>query len=156
MLGTNGRELVMTTDPLDVESVMSAADGPAWNGMRPGTTMGHVHPSVGSLDAAERFHHHALGFDKTVWNYPGALFLAAGGYHHHLGTNTWSAAPSPAPEQAQLLEWALVVPSPDDAAHVARRLRSAGYPSEETVDGVTAADPWGTRVHIRASAQDRR
>jgi catechol 2,3-dioxygenase len=53
---------------------------------------------------------------KTVWNYPGALFLAAGGYHHHLGTNTWSSGPAPSPNQAQLLEWQLVVPSLEDVA----------------------------------------
>jgi catechol-2,3-dioxygenase len=55
--------------------------------------MGHVHLHVGSLDGAEAFYHRALGLDKTVWSYPGALFLSAGGYHHHLGTNVWSPGP---------------------------------------------------------------
>jgi len=149
----NGPELVMTTDPLDVESVIAAGDGTAWDGMPPGTTMGHVHLSVGSLEAAERFYHRGLGFDKTVWSYPGALFLAAGGYHHHLGTNTWSPGPPPFAEQAQLLEWELIVPSSDHVARAARSLASAGYASEQAADGVRAADPWGTRVHVRTSAR---
>jgi len=144
----NGRELVMTTDPLDVQDVIAAGGGTAWNGMPPGTTMGHVHLSVGSLETAERFYHRGLGFDKTVWSYPGALFLAAGGYHHHLGTNTWSPGPPPSSDQAQLLEWELIVPSPDDVARAVRSLAAAGYTSEQIGDGVTVADPWSTRVHI--------
>jgi catechol 2,3-dioxygenase len=146
----NGRELAMTTDPLDVASVMAEGGGTPWNGIPEGTRMGHVHLSVGALDEAERFYHRALGFDKTVWNYPGALFLAAGGYHHHLGTNTWSSGPSPSRDEAQLLEWELLLPSPDDVALAARSLHSAGYTPEPRADGVTAADPWGTRVHVRA------
>jgi catechol 2,3-dioxygenase len=111
--------------------------------------MGHVHLSVGDLERAEAFYHRALGFDKTVWSYPGALFMAAGGYHHHLGTNTWSAGPSPSPDEAQLLEWDLVVPSPADVIAAGRSLQSAGYPAESTGAAVTALDPWGTRLRIR-------
>jgi catechol 2,3-dioxygenase len=144
----NGRELAMTTEALDIPNVIAAGRGIAWDGMPPGTTMGHVHLSVGSLEVAETFYHRALGFDKTVWSYPGALFLAAGGYHHHLGTNIWSTGPSPSPDQAQLLEWELIVPSEDDVIAAARSLESAGYASERSGSGVTAGDPWGTRVHI--------
>jgi catechol 2,3-dioxygenase len=145
----NGRELAMTTDALDIPNLIAAGRGLAWDGTPPGTTMGHVHLSVGSLEVAEEFYHRALGFDKTVWSYPGALFLAAGGYHHHLGTNIWSPGPSPSPDQAQLLEWELVVPSEDDVVAAGRSLQSAGYASERTGDGVTVGDPWGIRVHIR-------
>jgi catechol 2,3-dioxygenase len=148
----NGRELVMTTDPLDVGSLIAAGGSTPWNGVPPGTTMGHIHLSVGSLETAERFYHRALGFDKTVWSYPGALFLAAGGYHHHLGTNTWSPGPPPSPEHAQLLEWELIVPSSDHVADAARSVGAAGYTTARAFDGVIAADPWGTRVHIRTSA----
>ena len=85
---SHDRELAMATDPLDITSVIAAGGGEKWDGAPPGTTMGHVHLHVGSLEGAEAFYHGALGFNKTVWSYPGALFLAAGGYHHHLGTNT--------------------------------------------------------------------
>jgi catechol 2,3-dioxygenase len=145
----NGREIVMTTDPLDIVSVIAAAGGIAWDGAPPGTTMGHVHLSVGSLGQAEAFYHRSLGLDKTVWNYPGALFMAAGGYHHHLGTNTWSSGSSPSPDQAQLLEWELLVPSPDDVTAAAQSLRSGDYTVERTARGCIAADPWGTRVHVQ-------
>jgi catechol 2,3-dioxygenase len=144
------RELAMTTDPLDIESVIAAGAGASWNGAPAGTTMGHVHLHVGALDRAEAFYHRALGFDKTVWSYPGALFLSAGGYHHHLGTNTWSPGPSPSPDQAQLLEWEVIVPADDDVAAIGRSLKAAGYVADEAAHGVTTVDPWGTRVRLRA------
>jgi catechol 2,3-dioxygenase len=147
-----GSELVMTTDPLDMDGVVAAAGGAPWRRAPAGTTMGHVHLHVGSLADAEAFYHRALGFDKTVWSYPGALFLSAGGYHHHLGTNVWSPGPAPDASQARLLEWELVVPSPDDLTDVARSLRDAGCGVDESARGVRAADPWGTVVHVRSAA----
>ncbi len=139
----------MTTDRLDIGSVVGAADGVAWDGAPAGTTLGHVHLHVGSLEDAEAFYHRALGLDKTVWDYPGALFLSAGGYHHHLGTNTWAPGPSPSAEQARLLEWALIVPSADDQAAVARSLEAAGYASAHAEGALAVRDPWGTTVSIR-------
>lgn len=148
----HGRELAMTTDPLDIRSVVAAGGGHTWDGAPAETTIGHMHLHVGSLDAAEAFYHRALGFDKTVWSYPGALFLSAGGYHHHLGTNTWSPGPSPTEDQARLLEWELIVPAHDDASAAGRSLRAAGYDAEDATDGVITADPWGSRLHMRAGA----
>jgi catechol 2,3-dioxygenase len=144
-----GAELAMTTDPLNIQSVIASGRGERWGGAPGGTTMGHVHLHVGSLEQAEAFYHRALGLDKTVWSYPGALFMSAGGYHHHLATNTWSPGPSPSPDQAQLLEWELIVPSDSDVAAVTRSLRDAAYSTEGAGNEVTAMDPWGTRVRIR-------
>ena len=147
----NGRELAMATDPLDISSVIATGAGQKWDGAPPGTTMGHVHLHVGTLEGAEAFYHRVLGFDKTVWSYPGALFLSAGGYHHHLGTNIWSPGPAPAADEARLLEWNLHVPSPDDVDAVKRSLQADGHPAEDSAGGVTTADPWGTRLRIRAA-----
>ena len=144
------RELAMTTDPLDIRSVIASAGGETWDGAPPGTIIGHVHLHVGSLEEAETFYHRALGFDKTVWSYPGALFLSAGGYHHHLGTNVWSAGPAPSASEARLLEWELLVPSEADLAVARDSLRTNGYRPEETSNGVTAPDPWGTSLRMRA------
>jgi catechol 2,3-dioxygenase len=145
-----GRELAMTTEPLNVASVIAAAGGEAWSGMPPATTIGHVHLHVGSLELAEAFYHRALGFDKTVWSYPGALFMSAGGYHHHLATNVWAPGPAPDPDRAQLLDWALVVPSAGDADDIGQRLRADGYSATDGPGGVTAVDPWQTRIRILA------
>ena len=136
-----GRELVMTTDDLNIGDLVEAAGDEAWTGMPPGTTIGHVHLHVGSLAEAEAFYHARLGFDKTVWSYPGALFLAAGGYHHHLGTNVWSPGPAAEDSEARLLEWELVLPSRDDVVAALGHLRS---------DNDDVADPWGTVVRLRS------
>lgn len=142
-------ELVMTTESLDIASVIDAGGGEPWNGAPLGTTIGHVHLHVGSLEAADAFYHRALGFDKTVWSYPGALFFSAGGYHHHLGTNIWAAGPGPSVDEAQLLEWELIVPARGGVTAVAQNLRAAGYYAEDAADGLVTADPWGTRLRIR-------
>ena len=147
------RELAMTTDPLDINDVIAAGRGTSWNGMPKDTAIGHVHLHVGDLRGAEAFYHRALGFDKTVWSYPGALFLSAGGYHHHLGTNVWSPGPAPSDEQARLLEWELALPSSEDVGRAARNVRDGGYAVDDTGEGIRLADPWGTtvRLHCRRS-----
>jgi catechol 2,3-dioxygenase len=142
------RELAMTTDRLDITGLIAAGHGQTWEGLPKNTTIGHVHLHVGDLDEAESFFHRALGLDKTVWSYPGALFLSAGGYHHHLGTNVWSSGPAPAADQARLLAWELIVPSHDDVMSAARSLRGAGYGFNDTEHGVRLADPWGTEVRL--------
>ena len=147
-----GRELAMATDALDLDDLVRAAGATVWEGAPAGTVLGHMHLHVGDLDAGEGFYHAALGLDKIVWGYPGALFLSAGGYHHHLGINTWSPGPSPTNDQAQLLEWELLVPTEADAAAVAANLASAGYATEAEGTVWTARDPWGTRLRIAAGA----
>jgi catechol 2,3-dioxygenase len=147
---TENGELVMRTDPLDVPALVAAADAP-WSGAPAGTTIGHVHLYVRDIAAAEAFYHRALGFDRVVWSYPGALFMSAGGYHHHLGTNIWAAgAPLAGEEDARLLEWELVVPEANDVDHVARSLEAAGYAIERRGPAVIVRDPWGTPLRIVA------
>jgi catechol 2,3-dioxygenase len=148
---TSGHELAMTTEPLDVQSVTAAAGGAPWRGMPAATVLGHVHLHVGNLDEAAAFYHAALGFDKVVWSYPGALFMSAGGYHHHLGTNTWSPGPRPDADQARLLAWDIHVPREIDAAAAAASLSAAGYGVRGSHDGGptwTAVDPWGTALRL--------
>lgn len=145
------RQLYMTTERLDVRAVVASAGGAAWDGMPAGTVMGHVHLHVGDLDRGAAFYHAGLGFDKVVWEYPGALFMSAGGYHHHLGTNTWSSGPPASAEDARLLTWEIVVPSRDDAAAAAASLNGAGYLASDTGEGWIAADPWGTTLLLRGA-----
>jgi catechol 2,3-dioxygenase len=93
-------QLAMATDPLDVEGVHDepGAEAP-WTGLAAGTVIGHVHLHVPHLDTAEAFYCGRIGFAPTVRGYPGALFVAAGGYHHHLGLNTWTGIGAPPPPQ---------------------------------------------------------
>lgn len=152
---TRGREVAMAVDPLDVAGLIAAADPVAWERAPARTTIGHIHLHVGDLNRAEAFYHSALGFDKTLWSFPGALFLAAGGYHHHLGTNTWSVGPAATEDQARLLEWELVVPDVDAAAAAAASLGRAGYnAADDSGMGWAVNDPWGTRLRIGPARSD--
>lgn len=147
-----GSEIRMTTEPLDVAAVVSAAGTEPWAEAPSGTRIGHVHLHVGDLDEAAKFYHEALGFDKTVWSYPGALFLSAGGYHHHVGTNVWARGAPPArADDARLLEWTVVLPSASDVEPARRSLEAAGYPVTAGRDAWTAADPWGTVVRVASA-----
>jgi catechol 2,3-dioxygenase len=141
------KELMMATDPLDFQSVVAAAQGEPWSGMPAGTVMGHLHLHVGDIELAERFYHAAFGFDKTVWRYPGALFLAAGGYHHHLGTNTWAqGAPAPTESDARLEHWTVLLPTAADVAAAQRAVEAGGFRAE----GAVWQDPWGTGMRVLA------
>jgi catechol 2,3-dioxygenase len=147
-----GRELMMATDPVDVASLVAAAGDQPWSGMPAGTVIGHVHLHVGDLERASAFYSEVLGFDRMVWSYPGALFLGAGGYHHHVGTNTWAGAGAkpPEPGDARLLEWTVELPDAASVDAAAGRLTHAGYPAERTShDDVLTTDPWGTRIRLR-------
>jgi catechol 2,3-dioxygenase len=142
-------ELYMTTEPLNLRSLIrEAADSP-WNGLPPGTAIGHMHLHVGNLEDADAFYHRALGFDKMVWSYPGALFMSAGGYHHHLGTNTWAAGAPPAREdEARLIEWELVLPTDEDVEAAARSCDLAGHSSTREDRARRLRDPWGTELRL--------
>ncbi|KAB2969823.1 MAG: VOC family protein [Thermoanaerobaculia bacterium] len=148
-----GRELMMATDPVDVAAVVAAGESAAWDAMPERATMGHVHLHVGDLALASRFYSAALGFDRVVWSYPGALFLSAGGYHHHLGTNVW-AGPGARPaagDEAQLLEWTLELPDAASVGSAAASLAAAGFAAEVVPGGaVRTRDPWGTPLVLVA------
>lgn len=140
----------MATLPVNVPALLDAAGGEPWRGMPAGTVMGHVHLHVGNLGEALEFYGDAIGFDRTA-EIPGAGFLSAGGYHHHLGVNTWARnAPSAGADEARLLEWTIVVPTPADAAAVAERVRGAGGPVEASGAAFVLRDPWGTAVRVTA------
>ena len=150
-----GRELMMATDPLDIAGLLEAAGAPRWAGMPAGTTMGHVHLHVGDLAQASDFYSEAIGFDRMVWHYPGALFLAAAGYHHHLGTNTWagSDAVAPGPEDARLLEWTVELPQAAQLKEVGASLARSGYTTEWGEEEgrspeLVTRDPWGTQLRF--------
>jgi catechol 2,3-dioxygenase len=143
-----GRELRMDTLPLDLAALARAGGAKPWRGAPAGTRVGHVHLHVGDLEQAGAFYHAGLGLDRVVWSYPGALFLSAGGYHHHLGVNTWAARAAPAGEaDARLLEWELLLPSEGEVRRALDSLERAGWPAE---DGVVR-DPWGTALRLKAA-----
>ena len=145
----NGK-LEMGLDPVDVESLLASAKGTRWEGAPAGTVIGHVHLHVGDLDDGENFYHRGLGLDVTA-TLPSALFLSAGGYHHHLGTNTWAGnGPHPKHGDARLLEWTIVLPEQKDVQAAAESLRGAGYAAASEGSDCLVVDPWNTRLRIRS------
>jgi catechol 2,3-dioxygenase len=101
-----GGEVRMGTVALDLDDLMSSEPGGEDPGMPDGTTIGHVHLQVADLADAEAFYAGELGLEVTARSYPGALFLSRGGYHHHVGVNTWASAGGPAPPPGSRgLEW---------------------------------------------------
>ncbi|MDX6645177.1 MAG: catechol 2,3-dioxygenase, partial [Miltoncostaeaceae bacterium] len=126
--------LQMATDPLDLEGVMSTlAVGAPVDGMPAGSRLGHVHLQVADLGEAEAFYGGVLGFDVTVRHYPGALFLSAGGYHHHIGLNVWAGrgAPAPPPGARGLSRFEVAVPDARELARIGERVAAAGLPSAD-------------------------
>jgi catechol 2,3-dioxygenase len=147
------RRLEMATLTLDAADLVRASKGVSWDGAPPGTRIGHVHLFVSDLEAAERFYHEGLGLDKVLLDFPGALFMSAGGYHHHLGTNTWAAgAPRAGVADARLLEWSVILPTPSDVSATAQALERAGAVVSHEDGDVVAEDPWGTMVRVTAKA----
>jgi catechol 2,3-dioxygenase len=145
-----GRELMMATDPVDIDGLVGVAGPLQWVGMPNGTTIGHVHLHVGDIARATAFYSEAVGFDRMVWSYPGAMFFGAGGYHHHLGTNVWAGpdAPSAADDEAKLVEWTIEVPTLADVDAVGVSLATHAAPVTRDEDDAVSRDPWGTTVRI--------
>ena len=146
--------LQMATLPLDIDSVLGElADPRAVPSLAPpGTGIGHVHLQVSDLAEAEGFYSGVLGFDVTVRGYPGALFMSAGGYHHHLGLNTWHSADSPpaAPGAVGLESFEIVLSSREQLDRLLSRVSAAGIETTEAAYGSVVRDPFGTAVLLRA------
>jgi len=141
--------LGMTTNPLDVRGLLAAdrAHTP-WEGIAPHTFMGHIHLHVADLTAAEDFYVARLGLDLMQRFGGRAAFVSAGGYHHHLGLNTWAGvgAPPPPPTAARLLEFQLIVPDFAVLAEIVEGLRISGIEVNAADKGWAVLDPSGNRV----------
>lgn len=117
-------------------------------GIDPGI-VGHVHLQVGDIDTARQFYIDTLGFEVTVGNHPGALFAAAGGYHHHVAMNTWnSRGAGPRAAGLGLADVAITLPAREDLDALTARLTRAGIDFADEGRSVTVTDPWGTPVTL--------
>jgi catechol 2,3-dioxygenase len=141
----------MATDPLDVEGIMGSVPDPEapFEGMPAGTDIGHVHLRAGDIPAAEKFYHDVLGFD-IVARMPSALFVSAGGYHHHLGLNTWQSrnAPRPPANSVGLGDYTIFVPGAAARDEIAARLEAASLSTQRDGEALLVDDPWGNRIRI--------
>ena len=150
----SGGELQMATLPLDLDDLLATiADATELPSEAPiDTTIGHVHLQVADLRASEAFYHGVLGFDVTVRTYPGALFVSAGGYHHHIGLNTWHSAggspPQPGAIGLRCVE--LLVPDQAGLEQLLGRARAVGRTLRPADGGWLVHDPSGISVVLRS------
>lgn len=150
----SGGEVEMASLPIATAGLQAAAAGAPWVGLPAGSRIGHVHLHVGDLARSTAFYREVLGLEVTNAAYPGAVFLAAGGYHHHLGTNIWAGTQAVAvsEQDARLLWWELVVSEETVRHAVASRVAARGAaPSVDAAGRLVVSDPWGTPVHVVAA-----
>ena len=158
-----GGDLPLVSDPLDFAGLVDAAGQRDWQGVPRGAGVGHMHFFVDDLDTGAAFYVRGLGFAPMI-SVPTALFVSAGGYHHHVGLNTWRAGARTATEDdAKLLDWELRLPDGAAVESVARRLEANGFDvdrappdgggtgGEARASAVAARDPWGIEVRVTAA-----
>ncbi len=147
----------MATDPLDVRSLLAEAgqDGQVDGGGPLEMDLGHVHLQVADLVQARFFYHDLLGFEVMQEDYPGALFVAAGGYHHHVGLNVWAGPGAPAPprDSVGLRTFSIRVSETDVIEDLRKRLSEQGSRVEDRpgpggVSGVEVDAPGAVKLHI--------
>ncbi len=147
---TNG-VIEMATDPVDIRGLVEEGerDAEPWEVIPAGTRVGHIHLQVGDIKEARRFYSTVLGFDVTAdLSEHGALFVSAGGYHHHIGLNTWhsrGAKPTPA-NAAGLQTYVIAIPSREGLQEVKERLVAHRVPFEEQEDSIRVNDPWSNQI----------
>jgi catechol 2,3-dioxygenase len=140
------------TDPLDIEGILGELEGDEapWEGLPLGTDMGHIHLQVADIRAAERFYLQTLGFERMI-AMPTASFVSAGGYHHHIGMNTWAGIGVPPPPEgaARLLNYEVALPHRAALDATLDRLRAADISLTEQPDGWAVRDPSHNQVLLR-------
>jgi catechol 2,3-dioxygenase len=143
-------QLTMLSEMLDVDGLLKGA--PPAAGLHPATRLGHMHLSVNDLSAGEAFYAGGLGLSVTQRTYPGALFLAAGDYHHHLGMNIWGA-PRPAPAGATgLVDYTWQLPA-RSLNVLGRHLMEQGMAFRQEDASLVLTDPFGVAIVVVGSEQ---
>jgi catechol 2,3-dioxygenase len=151
----DGEFVKMATLPLDVQGVLSALEpgAPAFELLPRGTTMGHVHLQVNDIPSTERFYTDLLGFELQARYGDQASFLAAGGYHHHVGANVWNSrgAGPPPPGSAALRHATVLLPDEDELERVSEQIPDA---QRDPSAGTTVTDPAGNKLVLAVAHKD--
>jgi catechol 2,3-dioxygenase len=140
-------------EPLDMHGLLALVEGAEPRAhASDGLSVGHLHLHVGDVEQALGFWRDLIGFE-VMTRFPSAAFISAGGYHHHLGLNTWrgeGVPPMPA-GTVGLRHWTVVVEDPADVAAVRGRLAGSGAPMEERAGGLLTRDPWQNAVMVTSA-----
>jgi len=139
--------------PLDFDALLASIAGEVPTPqVGPGLRTGHLHLHVGDIGRGLAFYRDLIGFE-VWWVMPSAAFVAAGGYHHHLGFNTWRGEGVPAAPEGTvgLREWTVELPRTADVAAVRARLEHAGVAVEPGARGFLVRDPWRMALRVVAA-----
>jgi catechol 2,3-dioxygenase len=147
-----GSLVKMDTIALDAEGVIASVpdQNAPYEWAPDGTVIGHMHLRASDLALGKAFYVDIVGFD-IITDYPGALFVSAGRYHHHLGMNIWQSkdAPPPPEDSVGLREFTIVVPDAEALSALSTRVTNAGYPLLESQGtSFVTRDPWGNHVRF--------
>ncbi len=140
----------MATNRLDLQALFNDAGKEAWEGRLPvSSSLGHVHLQVNDLAAGLHFYESVLGLEHMT-SYPGAEFLAAGGYHHHVGINTWNSAGSEkrSEELLGLKSFSLLLPDEGEIKQIIDRATGNGFDISTSDDVPVLSDPSGNNITL--------
>ncbi|MCF6138678.1 VOC family protein [Pseudalkalibacillus berkeleyi] len=142
-------ELPLASDPIDIEGVLEEADG-QWDGLPSETVLGHIHLHVHDLEAAKDFYVNGLGFDITIPIRQQALFVSTGGYHHHIGLNTWNGKGIAPPDESsmRMKSYSITYATEQERDHVISQLNELGYDVVISNDRVLTKDPSGNSIQL--------
>lgn len=149
----NNGQVRMASDPIDFDSLFAEIkpNDPALNNPAApvGTKLGHMHLRVGNIPKARAFYQGVLGLDMVA-EMPTALFMSAGGYHHHLGMNVWeSNGGKPTPEHsAGLREFSISLPDQTELERLTGQIEAAGITVERNGESALVLDPFQTRIKL--------
>lgn len=142
---------VMATDPIDRTGLLNEALHETWAGLPSDSTIGHVHFHVGDLDQAKHFYCDILGFEPVAdWRRMGAIFVSAGGYHHHIGLNIWAGVGAPAtpPNGTGLAYYTIIFPNSAALDKTIERFQTAGSSIRQQDGSWVVDDPFGIRLKM--------
>lgn len=143
-------QILMTTERLDIEDLLQETKGESWNGLPEHTIMGHIHLHVSDLQKAEDFYCKGLGFDVVNRYGEQATFISTGGYHHHIGMNTWNGvgAKAPAANSVGMKWFSLVFPNDEARNEAVTKLQTLGALVQEEEGILITKDPSGNHIRL--------
>ena len=148
--GENG-EVIFDSGPLDLQAIFKESNEHPFNGLPVGTKMGHVHLHVADLKAAEHFYTNVLGLDFIARYGDQAVFVSAGGYHHHVGMNTWAGvgAPKPPSSAVGLAYFTVELSDANALQEIVDHIKQVGVHIESHENGYYVTDPSGNGILLR-------
>jgi catechol 2,3-dioxygenase len=147
---TESGEYKGVTEPLDVNGLLAEVGDIPWAGLPGGTRIGHIHLHVADIQEADKFYCNGLGFEATIRMGNHALFVSAGGYHHHIGLNTWAGvgAPQPPENAVGLRLFSVILPNEDELKKIVEQLKNIGVTAEFAEKTALVKDPSGNQIQL--------